>query len=77
MTMELTLDTLQAEVMKLSPADRTRLLDALLDCVDQDEEIERAWEQVADQRDAELDSGTVEAIDGPTVVARLRSRFPG
>ena len=75
--MALTLDTLQAEVMKLSSADRTRLLDALLDCMDEDEETERAWEQVADHRDAELNSGAVEALDGPSVVVRLRARFPG
>ena len=75
--MELTLDALQAEVMKLSSADRSRLLDALLERVDEDEEVERAWEHLADQRDAELDSGAVQAVDGPTVVARLRSRFPG
>ena len=75
--MEPTLDTVQAEAMKLSSADRVRLLDALLDCVDQDDEIERAWEQVADQRDGELESGAAVAVDGPTVVARLRARFPG
>ena len=75
--MEPTLDTVQAEAMKLSSADRVRLLDVLLDCVDQDDEIERAWEQVADQRDGELESGAAVAVDGPTVVARLRARFPG
>jgi len=75
--MEPTLDTVQAEAMKLSSADCVRLLDALLDCVDQDDEIERAWEQVADQRDGELESGAAVAVDGPTVVARLRARFPG
>jgi len=63
--------------MKLSSAYRVRVLDALLECVDQDDEIERAWEQVADQRDGELESGAAVAVDGPTVVARLRARFPG
>jgi Putative addiction module component len=75
--METTLDTLQAEVMKLSAADRSRLLDALLDRVDQDEEVEKQWEQVADQRDAELDSGAVAAVDGTAVLARLKAKFPG
>ena len=76
-TMETTLDTLQAEVMKLSAADRSRLLDALLDKVDQDEEVEKEWEQIADRRDAELDSGAVIAVDGPTVLASLKAKFPG
>ena len=76
-TMETTLDTLQAEVMKLSAADRARLLDALLDRVDQDEEVEKEWERVADRRDAELDSGAVVALDGPAVLAGLKAKFPG
>jgi putative addiction module component (TIGR02574 family) len=75
--MELTLDALQAEVLKLSPVDRAKLLEVLLDSIDEDEEVEREWEQIADERDAELDSGKVSAVDGPTVLARLRAKFPG
>jgi hypothetical protein len=73
--MELTLDTLQAEVLKLSAADRARLLDALLDSIDEDEEVEREWERIADERDAELESGAVQPVDGPTVLARLRAKY--
>jgi Putative addiction module component len=75
--MELTLDALQAEVLKLTPVDRAKLLDILLDSIDEDEEVEREWEQVADERDTELDSGMVSAVDGPTVLARLRTKYPG
>ncbi len=75
--MELTLEVLQTEVMKLSAEDRSRLLDTLLDSMDQDEDTEHEWEQLADRRDAELDSGAVEAVDGATVLARLRAKFPG
>ena len=73
--MELTLDALQAEVLKLPAADRVRLLDVLLDSIDEDEEVEREWERVADERDAELESGAVSAVDGPTVLARLRAKY--
>ena len=75
--MELTLEALQAEVLKLSAADQARLLDLLLDSMDEDEAIEREWEQIADQRDAELESGAVAPVDGPTVLARLRARYGG
>jgi putative addiction module component (TIGR02574 family) len=75
--MELTLEVLQTEVMKLSAEDRARLLDTLLDSMDQDKDTEREWEELADRRDAELESGAVEAVDGPTVLARLRAQFPG
>ena len=73
--MELTLDALQAEVLKLSPTDRAQLLDVLLDSMDEDQEVERAWEQIADERDAELESGAVLPVDGPTVLARLRAQY--
>ena len=75
--MEMTLDALQAEVLKLPAADRARLLDVLLDSIDEDEEVEREWEQIADERDAELDSGAVSPVDGPTVLARLRAKHVG
>jgi hypothetical protein len=73
--MELTLDALQAEVLKLSAADRARLLDALLDSMDEDQEVERQWEQIADERDSELETGAVAPVDGPAVLARLRSQY--
>lgn len=74
-TMELTLETLQAEVLKLPAADRVRLLDVLLDSIDEDDEVEREWERVADERDAELESGTASPVDGPSVLARLRTKY--
>ncbi|GMV46618.1 MAG: hypothetical protein AMXMBFR66_20160 [Pseudomonadota bacterium] len=73
--MEVTLDILQAEVLKLSAADRAKLLDVLLDSIDEDEEIEREWEQIADERDAELESGAVLPVDGTAVLARLRAKY--
>ena len=75
--MEMTLDSLQAEVLKRSAADRTRLLDALLESMDQDDEVEREWEQIANERDAELDSGAVTAVDGPTVLEHVRAKHLG
>lgn len=75
--MDLTIDMLQAEVLKLAAPDRARLLDILFDSIDQDEDVEREWEKIADHRDAELDSGTVRPVDGSTVLARLRAKFPG
>lgn len=75
--MDRTIDMLQAEVLKLPAPDRARLLDILLDSIDQDENVERESERIADHRDAELDSGTVRPVDGRAVRARLRAKFPG
>ncbi len=71
------LEALQAEVLRLSPADRARLLDRLVASLDVDASVEAAWDAVADQREQELGSGTVEAIPLEVAVARLEARFPG
>ena len=75
--MDLTFDAPQAEMLKLPAPDRARLLDIFQDGTDQDEEVEREWEKIADHRDAELDSGAVLPVDGSAVLARLRAKFLG
>jgi hypothetical protein len=71
------LDVLQAEVLRLSPADRARLLDRLLASLDVDAGVEAAWDRLADQREQEIGSGAVEAVPLAVAVARLEARFPG
>jgi hypothetical protein len=71
------LEVLQAEVLRLSPADRARLLDRLVASLDVDASVEAAWDAVADQREQDLSSGIVEAIPLEVAVARLEARFPG
>lgn len=75
--MSMTIESLQAEVMRLSPADRARLLERLIASLDQDTAAEAAWDAEAQRRDAELDSGTVNAMPFSEVIARLETRFPG
>lgn len=70
------LEALEAEVLKLTPADRSRLLERLIASLDADPEVEEAWEREADRREAELESGAVVAVPGPEAMARLRSRLP-
>ena len=48
--MSTTLETLQAEVLRLLPQDRARLLDRLIASLDVDTEAEAAWDALADQR---------------------------
>ena len=72
-----TLEALQAEVLRLSPADRARLLDRLIASLDADSDVEAAWDQVADAREKELEAGGVQAIPVELVVARLEARFQG
>ncbi len=70
-------ESLHAEVLRLSPADRTRLLDRLIASLDQDAEAEAAWDAEAERRNAELESGTVKAASFQETIARLEARFPG
>jgi putative addiction module component (TIGR02574 family) len=70
------LEVLEAEVLKLDAPDRMHLLEKLIASLDVDPDVEQAWEQLADQREAELDSGAVKAVPGEEVLKRLRSRLP-
>jgi hypothetical protein len=75
--MSATLEALQAEVLRLSSTDRARLLDRLIASLDVDSEAEAAWDALADQREAEIETGTVHPVDLDVAIARLKARFPG
>ena len=74
--MSTTLETLQAEVLRLSPADRVRLLDRLIASLDVDSDAEAAWDDLADKREQELETGAVRSVPLDVAIARLEARFP-
>lgn len=69
------LEALEAEALKLPPADRSHLLERLIGSLDLDPEVEEAWEREADRREAELESGAVVSVSGPEAMARLRTKL--
>ncbi len=69
------LDALEAEALKLPPAERSHLLERLVASLDADPEVEAAWALEADRREAELASGSVEAVPAAEAIARLRARL--
>jgi len=75
--MPTTLDVLQAQVMNLSKEDRSRLLELLVASLDVDAKAEKEWDQLAAQRETELESGTVVGISLEEAMTLLRTRFPG
>lgn len=75
--MQSTLETLQAEVLRLSPADRAKLLDRLIASIDIDSDVEAAWDELADRREQELQAGTATTVSLAIAVARLETRFSG
>ena len=69
------LEVLDAEALKLAPADRSHLLERLIASLDSDPEVEAAWEAEADRREALLASGSVAEVSGAEAMNRLRSRL--
>ena len=75
--MSTSLEAIQVEVSRLSPADRSRLLEHLIASLDVDDEVEAAWDAVADEREAKLASGRSSPVPFDEAIARLEARFPG
>jgi hypothetical protein len=69
------LEALEAEVLGLSPIDRTHLLERLIVSLDEDVEIEEEWRVEAEHWEAELASGVVVAVPGEEAMSRLRTRL--
>lgn len=70
-------EALQAEADKLSDSDRTRLLEHLVERLEQDPEVEAAWADLAASRQDDLAAGRVAPVPMDAALARLQSRFPG
>ncbi len=74
--MSTTLEALQAEVLRLSPSDRARLLIRLIASLDVDAQAEAAWDAVADEREGQLQTGEAQTVSLDVAMARLGNAFP-
>ena len=72
-----TVELLEAEALKLSQGDRSRLVERLVASLDEDEEIEAAWDGIAEDRETKLLDQNSDAASFDDVFARLEARFPG
>ena len=73
--MSTNLEVLEAEVLQLAPADRSRLFERLIASIDTDSAVEQAWELEADRRESELESGLAVTVPGQQAIVRLRARL--
>jgi hypothetical protein len=73
--MQLEAEVIEAQVLTLSPEDRVRLLDRLILSRDADQARDQAWDVLAAQRDAEIESGQIDELDGPQALAQLRAKY--
>jgi hypothetical protein len=73
--MPTSIETIQAEALRLSPSDRSRLLERLIVSLDADAQVEAEWDAVARTRENELIEATVATIPFEEAVAKLELRF--
>lgn len=71
--MQTQFETLEAEALKLSSAERARLAEHLIASLDEDSEIEEAWAAETERRIAEIEAGTVKLISAADAIARARA----
>lgn len=72
-TMAMPFETLEVEVLRLSPSDRARLLDRVIASLDADKANDQAWDQLAAQRQAQVVSSHSIPLPGAEVLSRLRA----
>lgn len=70
-------EALQTAVLRLSPSERSRLLERLFASLEAEVGVEAAWDAVADARDNELESGALIPVSLDEAMARLEARFKG
>ena len=66
---------LEAEVLKLPSRERARLAEVLIASLDEEDEIAQAWIDESERRYEELRSGKIKGIPAEEVFARVRSRL--
>ena len=74
--MTLPVEALELELLRLPTSERARLLDRVIASLDADKARDKAWDELAAQRDAEIERGEPSPVAGPEVLARLRAELP-
>lgn len=71
----MTIEQVEAEVLKLPRQVRARLAEALISSLDEDSEMEQAWEDVAENRYQRYLAGEEEAIPAAQALAEIRAEL--
>lgn len=74
-TMARPIEALELELLRLPTSERVRLLDRVIASLDADKARDRAWDELAAKRDAEIERGESSQQSGPEVLARLRAEL--
>jgi hypothetical protein len=73
--MPIPIDVLEAEALNLPQAERSRLIDRLLESLQRDPEWESAWSDEADRREERIARGESSWVPGKEAVERIRSKL--
>jgi Putative addiction module component len=73
--MTLPVEALELELLRLPTSERARLLDRVIASLDADKARDKAWDELAAQRDAEIERGESSPVSGPEVLARVRTEL--
>ncbi|MHB1675934.1 MAG: addiction module protein [Sulfuriferula sp.] len=71
--MEIQLEILEAEALKLTSSERAAFAQLLLASLDEDAEFEEAWADEAERRIADVENGKVRVIAYAEALAHVRA----
>lgn len=71
----MTLTSIREEIVRLSSAERAKLIDILWESLDEErvKEMEAKWAAESEDRIDTVDRGELPAVDGPSALRDLRS----
>lgn len=69
------IEILEAEAMRLPPAERALLVQALVASLDEDAAVEEAWAVEAERRLAQIEAGDVQLVPGREALDKLKEKF--
>ncbi len=70
-----TIETIEAEALQLSVAERALLVERLIASLDTDPDVDAAWAAEIERRHTEIENGTVTLIPGLEALAQLKAEF--
>jgi len=71
--MEIQLERLESEALKLSSGERAAFAQMLLTSLDEDAELEDAWAAEVERRIADVESGAVKVVPIAEALAQVRT----
>jgi len=69
------LESVEADALQLTAAERGLLVERLIASLDSDSEVEKAWAAEAERRHAEIKRGEVTLLSVSETLAELRAEF--